>query len=86
MSDIPEYEESKSVVVKSRKWDNPNILAYVNNEEIGLAMKLDDFLNALVEEIGSPALIVTKEQLKNKVMQARKVVEMEMHDMSRAVV
>lgn len=77
---------TKTVITKSRKWHSPEILAYVNNEEIGLSIKLDDYLQALVAEIGNPTFIVTQAQLLAKLRAASIVIEQEMHDKSVAVV
>lgn len=78
--------ESKAVVTKSRKWHSPEIRAYVNDEEIGLSIKLDDYLQALVAEIGNPLLIMTQSALLSKLRAASVVIEKEMHKASVAVV
>ena len=44
---------SKSIVVISRYWNNPNILAYVTDDEVGVRISLDDFITALKAELGS---------------------------------
>lgn len=74
--------ESKSVVTKSRRWNNPNIIAWVNNEEIGMGMKLDDFLVALSEEIGNPLFLLTKAQMLQKMRDVTPLIESEMHEKS----
>ena len=56
----------KSVLTVSRQWHNPNILVWVNDEEIGMGMKLSDFMIALAKEIGNPALLLTNSQLLTK--------------------
>ena len=77
---------TKTVITKSRKWHSPEILAYANNEEIGLSIKLDDYLQALVAEIGNPTFIVTQAQLLAKLRAASVVIEQEMHDKSVTVI
>jgi hypothetical protein len=72
--------DSKSVVVVSRFWNNPNILVWVNNESIGMGMKLDDFLVALSEEIGNPAFLLTKAQMLQKMRSVTPTIESEMKD------
>lgn len=65
-----------SHVVISRDWDNPQINIDITDESIGIKMRLDDFIPALVAEldaaalvagmvteIGNPTTLVTKAQL-----------------------
>lgn len=59
----------KRLVVKSRKWHQPNVETYVTHKEIGVQIDLDDFLQALVAEIGNPTFLLTKKQL-TKALQA----------------
>ena len=70
--------ESKSVVTISRLWHQPNIIVWVNNEGIGMGMKLDDYLVALSEEIGNPLLLLTKAQMLQKMRDMTPIVEAEM--------
>lgn len=72
--------DSKSVVTVSRKWNEPNIIVWVNNEGIGMGMKLDDYLVALSEEIGNPLLLLTKAQMLQKMRDVTSIVESEMKD------
>lgn len=65
-------------VVISRRWDNPTINVYLEKEEIKLEMSLDDYIKAILTEIGSPALVLTTAQLAAKMKTARAVVELEM--------
>ena len=55
--------EDRTIVVVSRKWDNPSISITVTNEGLGISMSLDDFVNALASESGNPTLLVTRTQL-----------------------
>ena len=78
--------DSRSVVTVTRKWNNPNILVWVNDEAIGMGMKLDDFVvsmyhelsvslpQKLVDEIGNPTFLVTTAQLQSKINAAIKAV------------
>jgi hypothetical protein len=43
--------KSKAVVVVKRRWHYPEIIAYVNTEEVGSQMQLSDFIRALAEEV-----------------------------------
>ena len=78
--------DSKSVVTKSRKWNNPAIFAWVNNESIGMGMSLDDYLAAVVQEIGNPTFIMTQAGLLAALKKASVVVEAEMHEKSTLVI
>ena len=78
--------DTKRVITKSRKWHYPEILAYVSNQEIGLQINLDDYLQALVAEIGNPSLLLTQTKLLAKLRAASIVVEQEMHEKSVTVV
>lgn len=62
--------QEKHVVLVSRLWSHPEIRVDIVNEGIGLSMKLDDFLAALVQEVGNPTLLVTKNALAVKLTQA----------------
>jgi len=44
---------AKTVVTISRKWDNPQIKTTITPEGIHLEMDIDDFREALKQEIGS---------------------------------
>jgi hypothetical protein len=72
--------DSKSVVTVSRKWNEPNIIVWVNNEGIGMGMKMDDYLVALSEVIGNPLFVLTKAQMLQKMREASPAVESEMKD------
>jgi hypothetical protein len=53
-------------VVVGRKWNNPNIYTLVESERIEMRILLDDFINALAVEMGSPAFLMTKAGLKER--------------------
>ena len=61
-------------VVVSRQWHNPQITAFVDMKEVGAEIDLDDFLLALLDVVGKPTYIMTREQLKTKVMMAKEAV------------
>jgi hypothetical protein len=61
---------NKAKIVVGRKWNNPEIYVKVTDNEIDMAVNSADFINALVEELGSPALIMTKEGLKARLRDA----------------
>lgn len=77
--------QTKYVVTVSRKWNSPEILVWVNDTEIGMGMALDDFLVAMTQEIGNPALILTQSGLLAKMRTAAPVVEAEMREKSTLV-
>lgn len=65
-------------VVVSRQWHNPQITAFVDAKEVGAEMSLDDFLLAVLEIVGKPTYMLTKEQLKKAVMAAKDEVVVEL--------
>lgn len=42
-----------SVVTISRMWNNPHIKTTISTDSISLEISLDDYLDALIAEIGS---------------------------------
>jgi hypothetical protein len=78
--------QEKSVYVVAREWNNPQIHVFVSNEVIGMKMPLSDYLDALVEQIGNPALIMTQNQLKTKLQVAAAEVEATVKKYSTAVI
>lgn len=54
-------------ITVSRKWSNPKIRTDINNDGIALSMDIEDFKSALREELGSPALVMTKKALAGKI-------------------
>lgn len=73
----------KTVITVSRKWNNPTIAAFVDTHEVGATMYLDEFIDSLLEEIGSPTFIMTKAQLASKVKTAATTI---VDEMKRATV
>jgi putative NADH-flavin reductase len=65
-------------VVVSRQWNHPQITAFLDVKEVGAQIDLDDFLLAMLDEIGKPTYIMTREQLKAKVMAAKDEILSEM--------
>lgn len=65
-------------VVVSRNWDNPNIELFINAASVGARMELYDFINAVLEEVGNPTLLVTKAALNKKISEATAKVVAEM--------
>lgn len=59
-------------LVICRKWDDPaiKVLLEKNEKEIKMEMQLEDFLKALVTEVGNPASMMTTNQLQNKLTKA----------------
>jgi hypothetical protein len=41
----------KTVIVVTRRWHRPEVLAYVNQAEVGAQMPVSDFIRALAEEV-----------------------------------
>ena len=53
----------KNVLTVSRKWHAPEISHKVTLEGIEISIPLEDYLTALVAEVGNPALILTAKSL-----------------------
>ena len=62
-------------VIIGRFWNSPEITVRVTHLEIRMDIGIDDYLNALVEEIGNPTMLLTKGMLKTALTKAAKVVE-----------
>lgn len=78
--------EARSKVVIGRKWNNPNIYTYIDVNKIELDISLKDFIHALAEEIGNPALCMTKAQLEKRMQTALDKVLSEVKKVSTEVV
>lgn len=52
--------EPKAKVIIMRKWNNPEIKMYVDLEQINLSISLEDFKNALKQQIGSVTFVFRK--------------------------
>jgi hypothetical protein len=76
----------KTVLTTSRKWSNPQIESFVSSEEVGASIEIDAFLDALVESIGNPTLLVTKAKLREKLGAATQEVLKELRDSTKFVV
>lgn len=63
---MPQIEEKHVVVISREFTPGAPIRIDVTNEEIAIAMTLGDFLDALAEQVGSPATLVTKAQLRTR--------------------
>lgn len=54
----------------SRLWHNPTIHTSITKDGINLVMDLEDFKKAFITEMGSVALVFTKDQFEDKVNKA----------------
>lgn len=61
-------------VTISRKWNNPEITTKIDSEEISLSISLDNFIEALIQEIGSVATTFTQKAFNDKVKSAKEKV------------
>lgn len=75
----------KDVVVISREWHQPNIRVVITTEGIGISMGVEDYLTALVKEIGNPTAMVTQAQLQKKLLAASEVVCRKMKQTTNSV-
>ena len=76
----------RSKIVTSRKWHTPDIETFLTNDEVGASMPVDDFIQALVEEVGNPTMLLTKNALLAKLLQASIAVQCEMRQATAHVV
>lgn len=65
-------------VIVSRKWKEPEITTFVDVEQVGSSISLDNYLISLVEEIGNPTMIVSKAALLKRLQDASSVVVIEL--------
>jgi hypothetical protein len=65
-------------VIVSRKWKEPEITTFVDVEQVGSSISLDDYLISLTEEIGNPTMIVSKAALLKRLQDASSVVVIEL--------
>lgn len=57
-------------IITSRKWHNPEIETFITTAEVGASISLDDFIEAVVADIGNPTMLLTKAALKAKLEEA----------------
>lgn len=60
----------KETIVVSRNWNAPDIRVFVSLKEVGAEMNLYNFIDSMLEEIGSPTMMLTKKQLSDKMYEA----------------
>lgn len=77
---------SKERVVISRRWKNPSVTVYVNTDEIGARMDIDEYIDSLADQISNISLILTKEQLARKLKDAHVLVAEEMKTSTKYIV
>jgi hypothetical protein len=65
---------NKHAVVISREWTNPEIRVSVTDEGIAVMMTLDRFMEAVVQEAGNPALLLTSDGLRKRLVAAAQTV------------
>lgn len=58
-------------ITVTRKWHNPKISITVDSEQISLSMDMDDFITALIKEIGSVTTVFTQKTFADKVSAAK---------------
>ena len=68
-----------------RKWTEPKIEINLSAEAISLTIEMGEFADALCAEIGSPALLMSKAALREKVGEALQVVMDEMKSTTKGI-
>lgn len=76
---------AREVVTISRHWDNPAIKVWVNHEQIGLQIAIDDYLTALAAEIGNPTTMITQAQLLARMRTAAERVRLKVQESSVSI-
>jgi hypothetical protein len=61
-------------VTITRLWHNPEIHVTVDSEKISLSMPLDDFVAAMITEIGSVAMVFKQKTFAEKVKIAKEAI------------
>ena len=69
-------------ILVMRKYNNPTVEVFAEEGDLGIRMAYDDFIAALVAEIGSPAFMFTQKTLQQHLLNASKVVINDMKKMS----
>ena len=69
-----------SMVIISKKFHNPEITYTVVHDGLSLELKLDDYLTALISEIGSPLWMLTPNSLEKKLLAASSKIVQDMKD------
>lgn len=59
----PTEPKPRSLVIMSRKWDNPHIRVTVDKVGISVSMMIDDFLDALRIELAAQGMQTTQNAL-----------------------
>lgn len=75
----------KTMVVVSRHWARPKITVSVTDERIAISTAMADFIAALASEIGNPAFILTRKQLRARLEAAAEVALEKVKESSREV-
>jgi hypothetical protein len=73
-------------VIILRKWKEPHITAFMNQDEIGAKMDIDEYLESLVSQITNIPLVFTKASLLEKLKQSHVSVATEMRQMTKHIV
>ncbi len=79
----------KTVIVVKRKWHQPEILAYINQQEVGCQMLLTDFMRALTEEVYGDRtrfVLLSKSEFLDKVLSATSNIEGAMKETTAHIV
>ena len=71
----------KTVAVVKRKWHQPEIHAFINKQEVGSMMEMNDFIRALVDEMYGEKnrfFNLTKAEALAKALEAKETILREM--------
>lgn len=85
MATHPRMPERHAVLI-SRRWEAAEIKIDVTTDGIQVGMQLNDFLDALVDEIGRPTFVLTSAQLRERMHAASAAVCLDMKRETRRIV
>lgn len=73
-------------VIICRKWNEADIKAYVTNKEIGSEMAVDEYLEALVQQVTNLSFTFTKATLLAKLKEGHNNIATEMKQVTKYIV
>jgi hypothetical protein len=75
----------RNLVITSRKWDETKIEVFITDKRIGIHMDLNDFITAVIAEVGSPAPVMRRKTLRSRIEKAAYKIINEMKEQSAKI-
>lgn len=73
----------KEKIIVIRKWKEPSVKAFMDADEVGIEMSMDDYLVSLVEQITNLPFTFSKAALLAKMQEAHKNIVTDMKSTTR---